>query len=83
MATARRFAPSTSPPSSSIEAAKDSIEATTTEISSRPLIDEVLEDEFRTEDDITSAQAGISLAISMDDIFRFLAEFPIPYVPDF
>ena len=45
-------------------------------------MDEVLEEEFRTEDDIASIQAGISLAMSMEDIFEFLAEFPSLVEPD-
>ena len=73
MVVARRSAPSASPPSSLI----------VVEIPSRPLTNEVLEEEFGTKDDIASAQAKISLAMSMDDLFEFSTEFSIPIVPDF
>ena len=69
MAIARRFAPFASPPSSPIVV----VAAVAVEIPSRPLIDEVLEDEFRIEEDIASAQDRISLAMSMDNIFLFSA----------
>ena len=72
MAVTHRSTPSASPPSL----------AAVAEIPSRPLIDEVLEEEIKTEEDIASAQAGISLAMSIEDIFRFSVEFPIPDVPD-
>ena len=72
MGAALRSAPSTSPPPppSAATVAKYFKE---TEVPSRPLMDEVLEEEFKTKEDIASAQAGVSLAMSMEDIFEFSA----------
>ena len=72
MATACRSASSASSPA-----------AAAVQISSRPLIDEVLEEDFRTKEDIASAQARISLEMSMEDIFGFPIEFPSLDVLDF
>ena len=81
MAAALNPAPSASPPSSPAPAAPV-VAVAAAEISSRPLIDEVLEEDFGTEEDIASAQAGINLAMSMEDIFGFSTEFLSIDVPD-
>ena len=80
MAATLKFAPSASPP----PPAPTAVAAVflETEVPSRPLMDEVLQEEFRTEDDIAFAQVGISLAMSIEDIFGFLAEFPSSIVPN-
>ena len=50
------------------------------EVPSRPLIEEVLEEEeeIRRDKDIASAQIDIDLAMLMGNIFGSLAEFSIP-----
>ena len=77
MAAALRSAPSASPPSSPVI-----VVVAVVEIPFRPLTDEVLEEEFGTKDGIAFAQARIRLAMSMEDMFGFLAEFPSTDVPD-
>ena len=80
MAAALRSAPSASPPPPIATPTAELFDEI--EVSSRLLMDEVLKEEFKKEEDIASAQAGINLAMSMEDIFGFPVEFPIPDVPD-
>ena len=73
MAAALSSAPSASP---------SPLAAAAAESPSRPVMDEVLEEEIRTEADIASVQDGINLVMSIEDMFGFSVEFPSTDVPD-
>ena len=76
MAVARRSTPSAFPPSPT------AVAVVAVEIPFRLFTDEVLEEELRIENDIALAQAGISLAMSIEDILEFSTEFSSSDVPD-